>query len=123
VTTPAEAREKLDRLAEEVGKLSNLLAQVNRELEPVAEEYQKFCDDHDIGLYHRSQTEDGFKLPSAEMRQKLANRAMPVELYGRYTALTHSRARLIKAISDTRLRVEAQRSILSGLKAELEGSR
>lgn len=122
MTTPVESRDKLDELAAEVGRLSGYLAEVNRQLEPVAEEYQKFVDEHDIGLYHRSQTEDGFRLPSADMRQKLANRAMPLELYGRYTMLTQKRARLVKAISDTKVQVEAQRSILSALKAELEGS-
>lgn len=122
MTTPSEAMGKLDGLAYELGTLSDNLASVDRVLEPVREEYQAFVDTHDIGLYERSISEDGYKLPSAEMRQKLANRAMPVELYGRYIALTHSRERIVKRISDLKVQVDAQRSILSALKAEMEAT-
>lgn len=122
MSTPAEAMQRLDGLAFELGDLSQRLADVERRLEPVSEEYQKFVDDHDIGMYQRSIDETGFKLPSAEMRLKLANRSMPLELYGQYTALIHSRARLIKRISDIKVQVDAQRSILSAMKSELEAT-
>ena len=93
MTTPLEAMDKLTALADELGDLSSMLAQVERDLEPVDRDYVAFTDMHDIGLYERSVSEDGFKLPSAEMRGKLANRAMAPELYGRRTALVKSRER------------------------------
>jgi len=122
MTTPLEAMDKLTALADELGNLSSMLAQVERDLEPVDRDYVAFTDMHDIGLYERSVSEDGFKLPSAEMRLKLANRAMAPELYGRRTALVKSRERIIKRISDLKSQIEAQRSILSALKLEAEAT-
>jgi len=122
VSTPAEATEKLDRLATEMGQLGDKLARVERDLEPVDAEFVRFVDDHELGLYARSISEDGFKLPSEALRQKLAIQAMPPELYGRRTALVRSRDRLVQRIRTLKVEVEAQRSILSALKEEASAS-
>jgi hypothetical protein len=120
--TAVETRTKLDSLATELGMLSTQLAGVTRSLEPVEEEFTKFVDDFELGLYSRSIREDNFRLPAQALRHKLAIRAMPPELYGRYIALVSSRDRLRKRISDLKAEVDAQRSILSALKAEMEAS-
>jgi outer membrane murein-binding lipoprotein Lpp len=119
---PVEALEKLDRLATELGELGSKLASVERDLEPVENDFTRFVDDFELGLYARSVNEDGFKLPSEALRQKLAIQAMPPELYGRRTALVRSRDRLLQRIRTLKTEVEAQRSILSALKEEASAS-
>lgn len=117
-----EAMGRLNELAQELDLLSRGLLQVERELEPVAEEYQRFVDDFEIGLYTRSTEENDFKLPSEALRLKLAHRAMPPELYGRHRALLAQRERGMDRIRAVRAQVEAQRSILSALKTEMEAT-
>lgn len=116
-------RGKLSDQADELDRLSRALADVARQLEPVATEYQAFVDNHELGLLLRSEDETEYKLPPAALRLKLARRAMDPELRGRYMALTHSRERLEQRIRDLKVAVEAQRSILSALKMELEATR
>lgn len=122
MTTPAESMDRLSALARELGQRSNDLARVNRELEPVEQDYNRFIDDFEIGLWQKHQDENA-RLPSAAMRLKLAQKAMDPALLGRYVGLTESRKRLMKRISDMRVEVDAERSILSALKAELEATR
>lgn len=121
--TPGEVMLRLDALATELGTVSNALAQVERDLEPVEREFRAFVDDYEIGLYEKSINEDGFKLPAEALRQKLAVRAMPPELYGRRTALVHSRDRATRRIATLKVEIDAQRSILSALKEELAATR
>lgn len=123
MTDAVQTRGKLSDLSDELGRMSDNLASVSRQLEPVQKEYDEFVRDFELGLYQRSIDEDGFKLPAEALRLKLAIRAMAPELFGSYTALTSSRTRIVKRISDLKAEVEAQRSILSALKAEMEGSR
>ena len=120
--TPTDAMLKLGEQAEELGDLSGRLADVSRKLEPVEREYTDFVDNHELGLWNRSEDEDGFKLPSAAIRLKLAHQAMPPELLGRYKGLVESRSRLVQRIRDLKAEIEAQRSILSALKVEMEAS-
>ena len=47
---------------------------------------------------------------------------MAPELLGRHDGLVHKRERMRKRISDLRLVIEAERSILSALKMEAEGA-
>lgn len=122
MSTPAEARARLDEIALELDQRSKELADVERQLEPVAISYQTFVDDYEIGLWTRHEDE-GAKLPSADLRLKLAHRAMNQSVYGRYVGLTNSRKRLMARIGVLKAEVEAQRSILSALKVELEASR
>ena len=120
--TPQEAMENLDRLRWELGNVANALAQIERELEPVEKEFSKFVDDYELGLYARSVEQDGYKLPARDLREKLAVRAAPPELYGRRTALVNARERASKRIGTLKVEVEAQRSILSALKEESQAS-
>jgi hypothetical protein len=123
ITTPGEAMAELQRLSRELGTLSTTLAKVNQALEPVQDEYERFLDDFETGLWFRSETEDGYKLPPKDMRVRLAHKAMSPELLGSYRGLTNKRDRLRRAISDKKADVDAWRSMLSALKAEMEASR
>lgn len=122
MSTPAEAMDELQQLSNALGSLASTLAQVNQELEPVEEQYEKFLDDFETGLWFKHETE-GAKLPSADMRIRLAHKAMAPELLGQYHGLTNKRDRLRKAISDKKALVDAWRSMLSALKVEMEASR
>lgn len=123
MTTPSEAIERLQELSSEMDSHAGMLARVERDLEPVARDYEDFVAAHEIGLYEKSTNEAEFRLPSEALRVKLAHRDMPAELYGRFRALTASRRRLEKRIGTLKVSVDAQRSILSALKAELEATR
>lgn len=112
----------LTGIAEELDNLSSLLAQVERDLEPVEQEYEKFMATHEIGLWTRH-VDDGVKLPPERLRERMAHQEMPAELFGRYTALMKSRKRMEKRILALRAASDAQRSILSALKTELEATR
>lgn len=116
------ARSKLNDLAGSLDRWSRALAQTSRDLEPVEAKYRSFVDDHELGLLKKSEDED-YKLPSAGLRLKLAHRAMDPELLGRYMGLTTARERQIQRLRDLKAEIEAQRSILSALKSELEALR
>jgi hypothetical protein len=119
--TPAEAMQTLFNFAEELNRLSGDLARVSRDLEPIQRQYEQFVADFEIGLWQQHQ-DTGAKLPAAALRVRLAEKAMDPALLGRYTGLVHSRERLQQRIRDVKQMVEAQRSILSALKAELEAT-
>lgn len=116
------ARGKLREQAEELAQRSGELAQVSRDLEPVEQEYRTFVDDFEIGLWKRSEDEKDFKLPAAALRVKLAHREMDPALLGRYVGLTRGRERLVQRIRDLKVEIEAQRSIVSALKTEMEAT-
>lgn len=122
MTSAAECMMVLDEHARELDMRSKELARVERDLEPVEEEYRRFVDDFEIGLWQRSQDEEGFKLPSEALRLKLAHKAIDPALYGRYVGLVKSRKRLEQRIRDLKTAVDAQRSILSALKLEMEAT-
>lgn len=121
MTTARESMDRLDKMARELGERSTQLAKVTRDLEPVHREYTSFVDDFEIGLWKKHQDEDA-KFPSAAMRLKLAEREMDPALLGRHYGLEESRKRLMKRISDLRAEIEAERSILSALKTEMEAT-
>lgn len=122
MATPAEAMAELSKYARELHGLSHKLAEVEREFAPVQEAYEKFLDDFETGLWFKHETQDA-KLPPEKMRLRLAHKAMDPTLLGHYVGLTNQRERLRKRISDVKVSVEAQRSILSALKVELEATR
>lgn len=122
MTDVATARAKLTGYGDELDKLSRDLADTCRKLEPVAKEHDAFVAKYEIGLW-RKHLETGQKFPSEAMRLKLAHDEMKPELLGEWAALTASRDRMRKRISDLKSSVESQRSILSALKSELEAVR
>lgn len=118
--TPQQALARLDGHAAELGKLSDALLKVNQALDTADPEYQEFIDSYEVGLYLRSEAENGPKLPSEAMRLKLARREMPPEILGRRDGLVRKRERIKQRISDLKAEIEAERSILSALKVEAE---
>jgi hypothetical protein len=116
------ARSRLSELANSLDRWSKALAQTSRDLEPVEEQYRTFVDEFEVGLLLRSEGEDDYRLPSAALRLKLAHRAMDPDLLGRYMGLVQARTRLQQRIRDLKSEIEAQRSILSALKVELEAT-
>ena len=121
MTDVIDARGNLNRLSLELGQLSTKLAQVCRDLEPVEAEYTRFVDDFELGLLLKSETSD-YKLPSGALRLKLAHQKIDADLLGRRMGLTNSRERLQQRIRDLKAEIEAQRSILSALKVEMEAT-
>jgi hypothetical protein len=79
-------------------------------------------DIYETGLWDRH-VRDEEKLPSAEMRLRLARREMPTEMLGAYTALMGKRKRLEKRLSSLKASVSAQQSILSALRTEVEATK
>lgn len=122
MTSAAECMSTLDEQAKELDQRSKQLHTIECQLEPVAERYQKFVDDFEVGLWQRSQDEDDFRLPSEALRLKLAHRAMDPALLGEYVGLNKTRKRLEQRIRDLKAVVDAQRSILSALKLEQEAT-
>lgn len=114
MTTPGEALSVLDGIRQEMDSLSISLHKVEQQLDPLSVQYEQFISDFEIGLWE--QHVDGGKLPPATLRVQMAHRAMPPELYGRYTALAASSKRMQKRISTLKAQAEAQRSVLSALK-------
>ena len=105
----------LRSIAEELDALSGTLADVERRLEPVEEEHDRFIRDFETGLWSKHVNEDA-RLPSEKLRLQLAYREMPPELYGKYHALVKSRKRIEKRIGALKAAADAQRSILSAEK-------
>lgn len=120
MASAAECMRTLDQLAREIDERSKQLHQVEQQLEPVEEEYRRFVDAFEIGLWQRSQDEAGFRLPSESLRLKLAHQAMDPALLGRYVGLVKSRKRLEQRLRDLKAAVDAQRSLLSAFKVEVE---
>jgi chromosome segregation ATPase len=90
-----DARARLSVLAQELGARSGDLAHVSRELEATDEAYRAYVDEYE---------------------------AMDPALLGRHKGLCASRDRLKQRIADLKAEIEAQRSILSALKTEMEAT-
>lgn len=125
---PQDPRAALTGIAQELDGLSASLANVERRLAGSAEKpgvevrYEKFMADHEIGLWTRH-VDEGAKLPPEKLRERLGHQAMPADLYGEYFALTKSRKRIEKRIGALKAAADAQRSVLSALKVEMEATR
>lgn len=113
--TAQDALGRLDQHARELDSCSNALAELQRALEEVDQEYRAFVDDFEVGLYLQCEA-DGKRLPSEAMRLKLARRKMAPELLGRRDGLVMRRDRLRQRISDLKTIVDSERSILVALK-------
>lgn len=122
MTTAAEAMDRLDGHSVELDSLSKALAEVGRRLEPVELEYDEFIENFEVGLFLRSQEENGPKMPSEAIRLALARREMKPELLGAHEGLRRKRERLRQRIGDLKATIEADRSILSALKLEVEAA-
>ena len=122
MTDPGEVMAKLDTLATELDQRSKELADTERKLEPIEKKYEEEMGDWEANLWDEH-TASEQKWPPEKLRLRLAHRAMDERLLGAYGAGQARRKRLEKRIASVKVQVDAQRSILSALKAEMEASR
>lgn len=122
VADPITARDRLDTYRAELDHLSRHLTTLTRDFEPIQLAVRKHCDTHELGLYQRSIDEDAFKLPAEKLREKLAMRDLDAALYGAFVAHEAAIERTKRRIGDLKVLVEAQRSVLSALKMEMEAA-
>ena len=122
MTDPGSVMVRLDTLAAELDVRSKELAETERRLEPVEAQYEETLSDWETALWEESQTTDT-KFPPEKLRLRMAHRAMNATLLGAFNTKQAKRKRLEKRIAAIKVQVDAQRSILSALKAEAEASR
>ena len=122
MTDPGSVMAKLDTLAAELDTRSKELAEVERQAEPAEALYEEFVGDWESSLWEECSLSDT-KWPPEKLRTRMAHKAMPREILGNFNALGARRKRLEKRIGSLKVQVDAQRSILSALKAEAEASR
>jgi predicted nucleic acid-binding Zn-ribbon protein len=129
---PAQVMARLDDLACELDTRSKRLAEVERGLSGyrandgshvtgVEESYEDWADTWMIGK-HEQYEADGKRLPTKEMLERMMRKEMPAQLLGTYRELRGERERLKRRIGDIKAQVEAQRSILSAAKQEMEAT-
>lgn len=121
VSDAATCMARLDGFAEELDTLSKGLAETERKLEPLEGAYAEFVDDYELHLVEEA-NEKGERPPPEKLRETMARRACPSEIAAPYLALSAKRRRLEKRISAIKTGIEAQRSLLSAYKLEVEAS-
>lgn len=107
--------------ARELDDLSKRLDEIERELGPLESALTEWVEDYHASCWTAHIEEDA-KLPSESIRISLAHRSFDREKYQRILALRSGRTRRKRRISDLKEIVDAQRSIVSALKSELEAS-
>ncbi len=113
---------KLDAYASELDGCSRKLAEVEDQLEPLDNIYEEAVDDFEAQLWENHEDRDA-KLPPEKMRLILARRSISPGIRSKRATLLSKRKRLEKRIRTLAELVDAQRSILSALKAEMEAVR
>jgi hypothetical protein len=119
VTEPATIMAELDQLAAELDKRTLEQAQVERELEPLDAFYEEALDDFEVACWDEHVKNEA-KLPSAEMRERLARRTMPAAVLSSRSQKAAKRKRLERRTKALGTLIDAKRSSLSAAKAELE---
>jgi hypothetical protein len=119
VSSVVAVTSKLDQMAAELDELSKGLAITERKLEPMQTFYEEALDDFEVGCWDEHVKHET-KLPPAEMRERLARRTMPDKILSERATLLAKRNRIEKRIKALGTAVDAQRSILSALKTELQ---
>lgn len=107
--------------ARELDELSKKLDEIEIELGPLETALTEWVEDYHASCWAAHIEEDA-KLPSESIRISLAHRSFDREKYQRLLALRAGRTRRKRRISDLKEIVDAQRSIVSALKTELEAS-
>src|ERR1700679_3072624 len=118
MTSPAEVMSTLEALVVELDTRSKDLAETERNLEPAEARYEESVGDWAASLWN----EPDAKWPPEKLRLRMAHKAMDPQLLGAVQTGQAKRKRLEKRIGSIKVQVDAQRSILSALKAELEAS-
>jgi hypothetical protein len=113
---------RLDGIASELDGLSKDLAGVERRLEPLQRAYDDEFADFEAGMFDAWEKGDG-KWPGEDTRERLFRRTLPADDRARYDALHASRKRMEKRIGTLKAAADAQRSVLSALKVEMEATR
>ncbi len=113
---------KLDSYAAELDSCSRKLAEIEDKLEPLNHVFEEAMDDFEAQLWENHE-EFETKLPPEKMREVLARRSIDREIREQRAVLLSRRKRLEKRIRTLSDLVDAQRSILSALKAEMEAVR
>lgn len=117
----ADASRTLMVKAQELDDLSKHLTLVEKELGPLEAELTLHEEGFEASCWDRHVKEDE-KLPPQKTREALARRAFDATKYSRILALRAARALTKRRIGDLKEIVDAQRSIVSALKLELEAS-
>ena len=118
----ADASRTLMVKARELDDLSKHLTMVERELGPLEAELTLHEEGFEASCWDRH-VKDDEKLPPKPTREALARRSFDDVKYTRILALRAARTLSKRRISDLNSVVDAQRSIVSALKLELEASR
>ena len=121
MSAPAEVMAKLDVLALELDTLSKSLTGTECVLEPLEAQYEEWVGDWEASLWEECSVSET-KWPPEKLRSRMAHRAMDSELLGAVNAGQAKRKRLERRIASVKVVVDAQRSLLSCLKAELEAT-
>lgn len=111
----------LQQKARELDELSKRLDQIEIELGPLEAELTEWVEDYHAKCWTQH-IEAEAKLPSESIRVSLAHRSFDREKYQRVLVLRAGRTRRKRRISDLKEIVDAQRSIVSALKTEMEAS-
>lgn len=119
MSEPAALRGELDDLAAELDKRTREQAQVERDLEPLDALYEEALNDFEVSCWDEHVTNEA-KLPSAEMRERLARRTMPQGVLSERAQKAAKRKRLERRIKALTTLIDAKRSSLSAAKSELE---
>ncbi len=113
---------KLDAYAAELDACSRKLAAVEEELEPLEVAYNEAMDDLEA-MYWNAHENDDAKLPPQHMREALSRKSLRSAFSHERALFLSKRKRLEKRIRTLAELVDAQRSILSALKSEMEAIR
>lgn len=118
-TDPASLTAELEALAAELDKRTREQADVERQLEPLDAFYEEALDDFEVATWDEHVNNEA-KLPSAEMRERLARRTMPAKVLAERSQKAARRKRLERRTKALGVLIDAKRSALSAAKAELE---
>lgn len=112
----------LTSISDDLLSLSAALLEVEKKLQPLERAYEEEFADFEAGMFERYEAGEG-KWPGEETRERLYRRTMPQEHRQELMRLQAARKRAEKRLASLKAAADAQRSILSALKVEMEASR
>jgi hypothetical protein len=121
VTEVMDASRTLMAKASELDELSKSMGNAELELAPLEIELIEWVEDYHVTCWTEHIEKDA-KLPAESVRIALAHRSFDREKYQKILLLRTRRDRYKKRLTNLREVVDAQRSIVSALKTELEAS-
>lgn len=120
--TPADCIARLTYISDELGTMSLGLLQVEQKLQPLEQAYDEELADFEAGMFEAWEKGEG-KWPGEETRERFYRRTMPADRRQELLRLRAARKRAEKRIASLKAAADAQRSVLSALKVEMEASR